>query len=127
VGGGLDVAGHQPEQVAVVDEPLEELLGPLHHAVPRRGVHLLGEVREPPGHELRDLLRARLPPERGAKALAPHLRVGYPAPGNRTNVDIDVVQLLEGPMPRAVGGAAGANQGAVDVEQHGGAHPRASR
>ena len=119
VRGGLGVAGDQPDQPILVGQPAEEVGHPRHHPVPRRVLDLLAEVALSQRHELRHLVAHRLAAERPAKALEADLGVGDALARVVGDVDRDVVELEERPVPGAVRGAAGVDQGPIDVEEQG--------
>ncbi len=123
MGGGLDVAGDQAEQEAAVDQAVEQRLDAGHDPVPvglRDGVR---QVLEVAADRLRSLFRAALAADRLAEDDRGDLGVGHAGVGVLGDVDVDPVQLLEGALPGDAPGAAGDEQGPVDVEEDRLDHP----
>ena len=119
VRGGLDVAGDQAEQHALVDQPVEQLLDPRHHPVAARLGDRVGQVAQVAGDRLRALLRAALAADHLAEDDRGDFGVGHAGVGVLVDVGFDPVQLLEGALPGDGARAAGDQQRAVDVEEDG--------
>ena len=99
VGRCLQVAGHDPEQIAVVQEPWQELLDAVEEPLACRLRHCLVEVVQASFQQLGELGSARLTGEDSFEGLAPHVRIGHATVGELADVGRDGVQLVEGHPP----------------------------
>src|SRR4029079_6283931 len=81
--------------------------------------HFLGQVLEPLAHQPRHLLGARLAAGHGAERPEAYLVSGQALAPYLRELHVDAVQLLERSVPGTVARSAGADQGAVDVEEDG--------
>ena len=117
VGGGFGVAGDEPDQVALVDQPRQQLLDAGQDPVAVGLLDRLVEVVEAPLHQPGELLALGLAVQHRFEGLPPDLRVGHAGVGELADVGRDVVELVEREAPRGGAGAAGGDQRAVDVEE----------
>jgi hypothetical protein len=99
VGGGLDVAGDQPEQVALVEHPWQLLLDTVEDPVLVGAGDGLIQVFGAPLHHLGELGPAWLAAQHGRERPMAYVRVGHAGVGELADVGGDAVQVVEGQPP----------------------------
>lgn len=119
VSGRLEVAGDQPEQVSVVDEPRQQLGDPRQHPVLARLAHRLMQVVKAALEQPGKLLAVGPSVQDRLKGLTADVGIGHPRVGELSDVGGNSVELIEGHSPGGGTRPAGDEQGAVDVKEDG--------
>ncbi len=118
-GGRFDVAGDQAEPDPLAGQARQDLLDARHHPVALGLGDGLGKVAEVAGDRLRPLTLVAVAADHLAEDDLGDFGIGHPSVGVLLDVRFDPVQLEEGALPGDGTGAAGDEQGPVDVEENG--------
>jgi hypothetical protein len=115
----FDVAGDEAEQDPLPGQARQDLLDAGHHPVAGGLGDGVGEVAEVAGDRLGPLTLGAVAADHLAEDDLGNFGIGHPGMGVLLDVRFDPVQLEEGPLPGNRPGAAGDQQGAIDVEEDG--------
>jgi len=99
VGGGLDVAGDQPQQVALLEHPWQQLFDAVEDPVLVGAGHGLVQVLDASLHHLGELGPGWLAAQHGRERPEPDVGVGHAGVGELADVGGDAVEVVEGPPP----------------------------
>ena len=117
VRGGLDVSGHDPEQVAAVEQPRQHLLDARQDSVGGRACDRLVHVVQAPFQQPGELGPLRRSVHHRLERPSSHIGIGHPRVGELADVGRYAIQLVERQSPGGRTCAAGVDQRTVDVEQ----------